>query len=130
MLKNFTFRHLPALFVASTSTISSLWAILNPQSALHGFGFPSAIARSSAAGPIIVVGQARLTVIGLTIFTFYARGEYGTVDTILSILGVYAGLVDSCTVWRSGGPMSWALFRLVSSGMVGIWGMFGGTAGR
>lgn len=129
MLQHFALRHIPALFVATTSTISSIWAMVNTQSALHEFGFPPTIATSAAAAPVIIVGQARLSVIGLALFVFYARGQLEVVDTILAILGFYAGLVDSWTVWRTGSPPSWALFRLVSSWMVGVWGVVGGTAG-
>lgn len=50
--------------VASTMTFGGLWPIFDAKGAMTEFGFPASIASASAAGPVMVIGQVRGTIIG------------------------------------------------------------------
>lgn len=102
--------------------------MFNARGAMQEFGFPARIASAPAAGPVMVIGQARGTVIGLLVFLFYSRNQFELVDTVMAVTGAYAGLVDSYVVWKEGNPRH-ALFRLISSGLISLWGYAGWTAG-
>ncbi|KAI3390485.1 hypothetical protein diail_9513 [Diaporthe ilicicola] len=93
------------------------------------FGFPARIADAPAAAPVMVVGQARTTAIGLLVFLFYFRSQWNLIDTVMAVTGAYAGLVDSYVVWKEGNPRQ-AVFRLLSSGFLSAWGYAGWTAPR
>ena len=51
----------------------------------------------------MVTGSARITAIGIAIFTFYFQRKFEAVDTVMTIIG-YVGLVDGCVWWREGVP--------------------------
>lgn len=68
------------------------------------FGFPASIASASAAGPVMVIGQVRDTIMGLLVFLFYSRNQLEMVDTVMAVKGAYSGLVDSYIVWKEGNP--------------------------
>ena len=70
----------------------------------------------------------RTSCMGLMLFTFMYKGEYEVVDTMLAIMGFYLGVVDAWLCWREGVPRK-AVFRLVSSFVVGGWGWAGMTRG-
>ncbi|KAG8160827.1 hypothetical protein KVR01_009091 [Diaporthe batatas] len=127
MFPSFAPRHIPGLIVASTMTFGGMWAFLNTQAAMLEFGFPARIAEAPAAAPVKVVGQARGTVIGLLVFTFYSRSQFDQVDLAMAVTGTYCGLVDSYVVWKEGNPRK-ALFRLVTSGLLAAWGWAGWTS--
>ena len=129
MLQHFHPRHIPALIAGSTMALGGLWPIFNAPAAMLEFGLPARIANTPAAAPVMVVGTVRTTIIGVLILVFYSRRQMDVVDTFLAVTGGYAGLVDSYVVWREGSP-SQAVFRLVSSWLIGAWGVFGMTAGR
>lgn len=102
--------------------------MFKPRDAMLDFGFQPHVAGAPAAAPVMVIGQARGTVIGILAGLYYARGRLDVVDTIMAVAGAYAGLVDSWVVWR-GGKRRMAAFRLVSSGLIAGWGLAGWTAG-
>ncbi|KAI3337487.1 hypothetical protein HD806DRAFT_41940 [Xylariaceae sp. AK1471] len=130
MFSHFRLRHIPALLIASTTTFGGMWPLLfSARSAMLEFGLPERIANTAVAAPVFVVGNARTTVIGLLTFLFYSRRQLDVVDTIMAVTGLYCGLVDSYVVWREGNP-SYAVFRLISSGLISAWGVMGMTAGR
>lgn len=109
-------------------TFGGIWPLFNTRDAMLEFGFPAHVAEAPAAAPVMAIGQARTTVIGLLAFIFYSRDQLDAVDTLMAVTGAYAGLVDGYVVWRQGKP-STALFRLVSSGLIAAWGWAGLTAG-
>lgn len=91
--------------------------MFNPKGAMQEFGFPDKIASAPTSGPVMVIGQVRGTIIGLLVFLFHSRNQLALVDTVMAVTGAYAGLVDSCVVWKEGNPRH-ALFRFVSSGLI------------
>lgn len=95
--------------------------MFNAKGAMQEFGFPDKIASAPAAGPVMVIGQVRGTIIGLLVFLFYSRNQLALVDTVMAVTGAYAGLADSYVVWKEGNPRQ-VLFRLVSSGLVTLAG--------
>jgi hypothetical protein len=93
------------------------------------FGLPDRIANTPAAAAVMHINNARTTVIGMCLYALYLRRQLAACDTILAILGAYAGLVDSYVVWRQGNPRK-ATFRLLSSWLISSAGFYGLTAGR
>ncbi|KAK0703652.1 hypothetical protein B0T26DRAFT_732142 [Lasiosphaeria miniovina] len=121
--------HIPALIQATTMTFGGMWPMWDAQAAMAEFGWPARIASAPAAGPVMVQGQARTTVIGLLVALFYLRREYAAVDAVMAVTGFYVGVVDSYLVWRENdGGLSWAAFRLVASWFFGLCGLRGWTA--
>lgn len=113
--------------VASSLTFGGLWPIFDAQGSMLEFGFPPSIASAPAAAPVMVIAQVRSTVIGVLLFLFYARSQFDLVDTVMAVMGTWAGLVDSYVVWNVQGSARWALFRFVSSGLIAAWGYAGWT---
>lgn len=105
-----------------------MWPMVDPRGAMRDFGFPDRIADKPEAAPVMVTGNARTTVLGILMLLFYSRGQFGILDTFLAVTGAYAGVVDSYVVWREGRPRQ-AVFRLLSSGFLSVWGVLGWTAG-
>lgn len=103
-----------------------IWPIFNPRGAMLEFGFPARIADTPAAAPVMVIGQARTTCIGLLVFLFYSRNQLDLIDQVMAVTGAYAGLVDSYVVWKQGETRH-AVFRLVSSWLLAAWGFAGLT---
>ncbi|KAK4460918.1 hypothetical protein QBC42DRAFT_298207 [Cladorrhinum samala] len=123
----FSPRHIPALILAATSTFGGIWPFFDAEAAMLEFGFPPSVARAPEARPVMLNGQARTTILGALAFVFYFGGKFAEVDTVMTLYGFYAGLVDSYVVWK-GGNSRWAFFRLVSSWAFGFCGMAGLTA--
>ena len=107
-------------------TFGGLWPLFNAPGAMLEFGFPTQVADAPAAAPVMVIGQARTTIIGLLVFILYSRNQLDMIDTLMAVTGAYAGLVDSYVVWKQGNPRM-ASFRLVSSGLIATWGFAGWT---
>lgn len=127
MFAYFALRHVPPLFVATATTFGGLMPFFNAEYAIREFGLPQRIAMSKQAQSIMVTSSARITAIGLALFTFYFQGKLAEFDTILAILG-YVGLVDGYVCWREGVPNK-AIFRTVSGLLIAAWGWFGMTTG-
>lgn len=129
MFEHFEMRHVPTLFAATMMTFGGMWTYFDPRSAMLEFGLPDRIAATPAAAAVMHINNARTTVIGMSLYTLYFRHQLAACDTILAILGAYAGLVDSYVVWREGNPRK-AAFRLASSWLLSAAGFSGWTAGR
>lgn len=99
--------------------------MFNPRAAMLEFGLPRKIAENPAAAPVMVLGQARNTVLGLLTFWFYYQQKYTEIDQLMVILAGYVGIVD-CVQLRKVGQPKRGLFRLVlswvfvASGIVGL----------
>lgn len=107
-------------------TFGGMWPIFNARRAMIEFGFPARITDSPTAAPVMVIGSARTTCIGLLVFLFYSRDQLDLVDQVMAVIGAYAGLVDSYVVWKEGRPRK-AIFRFVSSWLLSAWGFAGMT---
>lgn len=99
----------------------------NAEYAIREFGLPQRIAVSKPAQSIMILSPARITTIGLALFTFYFQEKLEVVDTVLVLLG-YVGLVDGYVCWLEGVPGK-AVFRLASGLAIAAWGWFGMTEG-
>ncbi|KAK9419293.1 hypothetical protein SUNI508_01270 [Seiridium unicorne] len=128
MFEHFELRHIPILFTATVMTFGGMWSYFDPRGAMLEFGFPDRIAGTPAAAAIMHINNARTTVIGICLYTLYFRRNLDACDTILAVLGAYAGLVDSWVVWKEGNPRK-AAFRLSSSWLLSAVGLAGWTAG-
>ncbi|KAI0007221.1 hypothetical protein F4779DRAFT_593134 [Xylariaceae sp. FL0662B] len=93
------------------------------------FGFPARLAETPATHPVMVCCQVRTTILGMVIFTFYLRNKFVEIDTVMAIMGTFAGLVDSYIFHREGNPRK-AIFRLAVGLLIGAWGYSGMTGGR
>ena len=118
--------HIPFLFVASALTFGGLMPFFNAEYSILEFGLPPRVATSKPAQSIMIVSSARITAIGLALFTFFFRGQLEVVDTILVTLA-YVGLVDGYVCWLEGVPRQ-AIFRTLSGILIAAWGWFGMTA--
>ena len=127
MSTTFALHHVPPLLVATALTFGGLIPLVNAEYAIQKVGLPQRIAGSTPAHPIMILCSARITAIGLALFTFYYRGNFAAVDTVLATLG-YVGLVDGYVGGREGVPNT-GVFRLVSGALFGAWGWWGLTAG-
>ncbi len=123
---NFALLHIPPLFVATAMTFGGLIPFFSAEFAILEFGLPSHVAISKPAQSIMIVSSARITAIGMAVFTFYFRGQFEAVDTILLILG-YVGLVDGYVCWLEDVSRK-AIFRVLSGVAIASWGWFGLTA--
>ncbi|KAK3377253.1 hypothetical protein B0T24DRAFT_620785 [Lasiosphaeria ovina] len=124
---HFSPRHIPALILASTTTLGGFWPMLNAHSAMLAFGFPPHLAEAPAAHPVMLQGQSRSTILGALIFTLYFRRRYAEIDTLMAIMGFWGGAVDAFVVWRHGRPEK-AFFRLVTLWSFAAIGLAGLTA--
>ncbi|KAI1331513.1 hypothetical protein F5Y16DRAFT_269778 [Xylariaceae sp. FL0255] len=129
MFNQFEWRHLPALFTATVSTVAILWPTTSPRRALLAFGFPLPIADSPAAAPVMMIAQVRTTTIGLVMFILYFKGQMEALDVIMAVYGTIAGIIDSYTVWKQGRRKR-AIYRLATSGIGAACGIIGVTAGN
>lgn len=93
------------------------------------FGLPERIASTPQAAAVMQINNARTTTVGMCMYALYFTRQVTACDTVLAILGAYAGLVDSWVVWRESNPHK-AAFRLVSSGLLSAAGFAGLTSGR
>jgi len=99
----------------------------NAEYAILEFGLPKRIAISKPAQSVMILSSARITTLGLALFTFYFQNKLAAVDTILLLLG-YVGLADCYVCWIEGVPNK-AVFRLASGLVIAAWGWFGMTEG-
>ncbi|KPM43183.1 hypothetical protein AK830_g3368 [Neonectria ditissima] len=125
-LPPFTAWHIPPLFVATTFTFGGMLPFWKPARAIREFGLPERIATSPEAHTCFAVYGSRMSMFGIAIYTFYLRGDFRSLDTILTLLAV-AGSVDGYLCWKEGVP-GIALFRVVSGLLLGGYGYFGLTS--
>ena len=129
MFAQFSPRDIPPLIVASGTCFTGLWPLWNPKSSMLTFGFPTHLAETPATHPVMVCCQVLTTILGMVIFAFYSQRKLAEIDTVMAIMGIYAGLVDSHIFHREGNPNK-AAFRLVVGLSIGAWGYFGMTGAR
>ncbi|KAJ6537701.1 hypothetical protein B0H19DRAFT_1003421 [Mycena capillaripes] len=125
---NFALRHIPALFIATTTTFGGLIPFFSAERAMLEFGLPPRIASSPPAQAVMITSSTRITAIGLLLFTFYFQNKLEAVDTVLVTLG-YIGLSDAYVCWREGVPKR-GLVRVASGMAFAVWGWLGMTAGN
>ncbi|KAK8050896.1 hypothetical protein PG993_002281 [Apiospora rasikravindrae] len=128
MFEHFKPRHLPALLAATTMTFGGLWTFFDPRGAMLAFGLLDRIASTPGAAAVMHINNARTTTLGMCMYALYFGRQFAACDTVLAVLGAYAGLVDSWVVWKEGNTRK-AAFRLVSSGLLSAAGFAGWTAG-
>jgi hypothetical protein len=129
MFDHFTLRHIPALIAGSTMAFGGLWPLWDARGAMLEFGFPARIADVPQAAPVMAVGNARTSALGFAMLLLYSRNQFDAVDTILAVIGFWAGAVDCYVVYKEGQPRQ-AIFRLVSSWLLAAAGYAGWTAAR
>ncbi|KAI8722445.1 hypothetical protein NCS52_00388400 [Fusarium sp. LHS14.1] len=118
--------HIPPLFIASAFTLGGLLPFVNPARAIREFGLPEGIARSQPAHTCFAVYGSRVSIMGVSMWIFYLRGELKTLDTLMALL-FWAGVADGYLCWKEGVPGK-ALFRFFSGLVVGGWGFLGLTS--
>ena len=128
MPPTFAIFHIPALGAGVLNIVGGAVTLLNPRQAVVGFGFPARVADSVGANGLIRIFGARTTVLGVLILVLYARDQLAAVDTVLTVLGIWSGIVDGYAVFREG-DSSKALMRLVGAWSVGFCGLRGMTQG-
>ncbi|MCJ1311561.1 hypothetical protein MMC25_005234 [Agyrium rufum] len=124
-LPPFHLTHLPALFFSLAHSIGGTMPLWNPPGAIRAFGLNETFASSHHAQTIFLLSGARTSMLGLAQLIFYAQGNLGAVDVIMSLLG-YVGVVDAWVCWREG-EKGVAVKRLLAAGFVGGWGVLGLT---
>jgi hypothetical protein len=108
MSTRFGLRHIPPLFAAVATTFGGVIPFFNAEYAIFEFGLPRRRAVSKPAQAVMAVAMARITAIGIEIFTFYFRGKFEVVDAVMAILR-YVGFVSGYVCWKEGGPGNAAL---------------------
>ena len=124
MFDNFTLRHLPPLLLATQITFGGMMPFTHgPEASLLKFGFPKQIAVTKAAWPVIKIGSARVTAIGLAIWSMYLGGHYEAIDILIASTGWIAiidGIVYSarrlCSLIFKAGSISSAMNRAINTG--------------
>ena len=71
----------------------------NAEAEISEFGHPQRIGISKPAQSVMIVSSARISAIGMALFTYHFQEKLEVVDTILFILG-FVGLVDGYVCWR------------------------------
>ncbi|KAJ6537715.1 hypothetical protein B0H19DRAFT_1270132 [Mycena capillaripes] len=74
-MSNIAFPHIPALFIATTTTFGGLIPFYSAELAMLEFGLPPRIASSQSAQAVMIASSTRITAIGLALFAFYFRNK-------------------------------------------------------
>jgi hypothetical protein len=123
----FSWRHVPALGMATGKAFGGLMPLFNPENGIRTFGLPERIATSREAQVAFTLFGSCETMIGAAMWIFYLRGQLGAVDTLMAVL-FYGGAVDAYALWKQG-EVEKAWFRGLLGVFVGGWGLLGLTAG-
>lgn len=124
----FSLRHLPPLVVATGMGLGGTMPLYSASAAMKTFGLPSSLADDPAAQVLMTIMAGRNIAFGAAIWLLYLQGKLGSVDTVLSCVGI-VGLVDGWVCWREG-IIGTAWFRAANGLFFGGWGVLGLTAGR
>ncbi|KAM5349469.1 hypothetical protein ACJ41O_005974 [Fusarium nematophilum] len=125
-LPSFSAWHIPPLFIATAFTLGGLLPFWNPSRAMREYGLPDRIATSQTAHTPFAIYGSRVSILGVAMWTFYLRGDFRSLDTIMGLL-LGAGVADGYLCWKEGVPgRGW--FRFLSSAVVGGWGLLGLSA--
>lgn len=129
MFDRFTLRHLPPLLLATQITIGGMMPFTHgPEASILKFGFPRDIAASKSAWPLIKVGSARVTAMGIAIWGMYLGGHFEAIDILLASFG-WIGFIDGVVCHKDGAPGSTS-FRAGLTSAVALWGLLGITTGK
>jgi len=129
MFEDFTPRHILPLLLAAQITVGGMMPFTHgPEASLLKFGFPKEIATARAAWPVIEVGSARVTTIGLAMGAMYFGGHYEAMDILIASMG-WMSLIDGIVCRKEGAPGSTA-FRVGLTTAVALWGLLGMTTGK
>ncbi|TVY37082.1 hypothetical protein LSUB1_G006443 [Lachnellula subtilissima] len=128
MFEQFSLRHIPALFVAVCVVPGGMMALWDPEGAIRLFGLPERIAISQPAHPIQALGSARISALGMAIWGLYLTRQYRAVDVVLASMS-WIAVVDGLVCYQEGAYRT-AVWRAISTGVLGVWGLCGMTAGR
>jgi hypothetical protein len=129
MFERFNPRDIPPLIVAFGTCYTGLRALWNAPSTMLTFGFSPRVVAIPETHPVMVCCQVRTTILGMVIFAFYFQEKFHEIDTVMAIMGTYAGLVDSYVFTNDGAPGK-AVFRLAVGLLIGTWGWAGMTGAR
>ncbi|KAF2106516.1 hypothetical protein BDV96DRAFT_654710 [Lophiotrema nucula] len=128
-LSTFSWRHIPPLLLATQITIGGMYPYIHsPEAALLKFGFPPTIAASKAAWPVIKVGSARVTAIGLAMWGMYLGAHLEAIDILIASMG-WIAVVDG-VVCRQEGAEGSVVFRVGLTTLIALWGLLGMTTGK
>ncbi len=125
MAPPFHLLHVPGLLVASLITYGGTKPILYPAAAVIEFGLPQSIADQPAAYPGFMSYGACVSIIGMSMWIFYLRGNLAAVDTMLSSI-LYLGAVEAYVFYLHGIPEG-VIFRATAGVLIGGWGLLGMT---
>lgn len=129
MFEDFTPRHILPLLLATQITIGGMMPFTHgPEASLLKFGFSRKIATSKEAWPVMTVGSARVTTIGIALLGLYAGGHYEAMDILFASTG-WLSVIDGIICFKEGASGSMA-FRVVLTSMVALWGLLGMTTGK
>lgn len=128
MFEDFVPRHIPILLISTIIIFGGCMPLWNPEKACRTFGFPQRIAVSKAAWPPMIVGSARVTMVGFALWGLYLGGHFAAMDTVCASMA-WLALVDGYVCWKESGVKVGAL-RALSGGLIALWGFLGMTAGR
>jgi hypothetical protein len=129
MFENFTWRHVPPLLLATQVTIGGMYPFIwGPEAALLKFGFPKHIAVSKPAWPVIKIGSARVTTIGLAIWGMYIGGHLEAIDVLIASTS-WVALIDGVVCHQEGAAGS-TTFRVGLTSIIALWGFLGMTTGK
>ena len=126
LIQSFSPRHIPPLFIASAFTLGGLLPFWKPARAIREYGLPERIATSPTAHTAFAIYGSRVTIFGVTMWTFYFHGDFRALDTCMAML-FWAGVADGYLCWREGATGS-AWFRFLSGVVVSSWGLLGMTS--
>ncbi|KAF2819135.1 hypothetical protein CC86DRAFT_375308 [Ophiobolus disseminans] len=129
MFEQFTLRHIFPLLLATQVTFGGMMPFTHgPEAALLKFGFPPSIAASKGAWPVIKIGSARVTTIGLAIWGMYLGGHFEAIDILIACTG-WVALIDGLVCHQEGAAGS-TLFRVGLTSVISLWGFLGMTTGK
>lgn len=118
-------RHIFPVLIMSSVSIACFPAYFHTPYAIHEmFRLPKRIADSPTAHSPFIFMTARIHAIAFMMDAFYLQGNHAAVDTVMFILGTWIIAVDVWICLREG-VNGTAVFRGVSGGLVGLWGLYG-----
>ncbi|WJG35508.1 centromere kinetochore component CENP-T-domain-containing protein [Fusarium oxysporum Fo47] len=95
--------HIPAMFMGTAFTLGGLLPLRAPDRAMREYGLPEGIVRSEPAQLAFGIYGTRVAAYGVALWTFYLRGEYHVVDTLMSLLFLW-GAADCWICIKAGVP--------------------------
>lgn len=128
MLEHFIPRHVPILFLSTIIIFSSAMPLYDPEKTCQTFGFPQRITVFKAAQPPMIVGSARVSVMGIALWGLYLGNHLEVMNTVCASMAWLAA-VDVYVCWKESDPKT-AAARFLSAGLPALWGFMEMTAGK